>query len=181
MALIKPFELVGCPGDRLVDRFAAPGAILSSRQIGISCQEQQPSGGIGAAAVTFAAHLLPHKYGHFGSLTGDESNVGIAKGSDAIEGGCACFAENAERDQVRICYSSRVPRRASELRAASFLGYIPGSAGTVEWLQRQFAAGRLDGDWFRSSVELRAFLGAVAPLQIATRSRRAASLGAPGK
>src|SRR3954452_7852605 len=78
--LRRDMEQNGIAGRRqnVLDRYRELGRKFGGERCERAYAQWSTGGGIGAAAVTFAAHLLPHKYGHFGSLTGDESNVGIA-------------------------------------------------------------------------------------------------------
>jgi hypothetical protein len=75
------------------------------------------------------------------------------------------FVETEDAQYVKIGFSRRVKMRMSELgtlRPGSFslrlLGSVPGTIETERWMHQRFAEDRDNGEWFRQSRDLNAFI-----------------------
>ena len=91
--------------------------------------------------------------------------------------GFVYFIETHDGKFVKIGFSTRVFSRFSELGtlrpsdyALRLIGCFPASQSTEKWLHQKFAEFRDNGEWFRSSEELRTFIatiGVVKPVYMA--------------
>ena len=73
---------------------------------------------------------------------------------------------------IKIGFAKDVPSRLAELQTAhvvplTLLAHVVGDRLQEAALHRRFAAGRVRGEWFRSSPELLAFIAAPAPAPLA--------------
>jgi hypothetical protein len=94
-----------------------------------------------------------------------EQDGSVLTGSDDGE---IYFVETLDGRFIKIGYSTRPRRRFSEfgtLRPSPFalrlIGSFPGSIKTERWLHEKFQEDRDNGEWFRASDRLRAFIASV--------------------
>jgi hypothetical protein len=95
----------------------------------------------------------------------DQKELTVA---DTILPGHVYFVETADGQYVKIGYSKHPRRRFSQfgtLRPGPFalrlIGSFPGSPKTERWLHEKFQEDRDNGEWFRASDRLRAYIAAV--------------------
>ena len=87
------------------------------------------------------------------------------KRRDKNEAGHVYFAETECGTYIKIGFSTQVRIRITTLgtlRPGNFqlrlIGTMPGSEATERWLHGKFVAYRDNGEWFRSTSELRNFI-----------------------
>jgi hypothetical protein len=89
-------------------------------------------------------------------------------GRGQVGQGFVYFIETEDGEFVKIGYSARPYQRLSQLgtlRPGAFalrvIGWIPGTYRTERWLHAKFSTDRDNGEWFRNSMRLRAFIAAI--------------------
>jgi hypothetical protein len=115
-----------------------------------------------------------------GSHKGAEEGNRQQGGAGPLEEGYVYFIETEGGEYVKIGYSKRLYRRISQLgtlRPGNFalriIGVMPGTVQTERWLHSKFSDTRENGEWFRNTPTLRAFIQALGLITIEEPQKRA--------